>query len=306
MMSAAKGETRRQTLIGILIAVGMGLLTSIPRAEEPPGLTGGNEAIPPATLAPLRIMNGDATLLGSIYLAEGAGPHPTVILLHGFPGNELNLDLAHAIRRAGWNVAYFHYRGTWGSGGEFSFGNALDDVEAVLKSLRGKSLAGNYRIDTTRIALIGHSFGGFLALKVASTDPDISCVAAMAPGNLGLYGQMIVANPELGKVNWDLIDKEKAVRGYSGQQSALDLEAHAEDWDLRATATALSTRPVLLLHGARDQLVRIVEHQMLVEAFGAASASRFSSLILPTDHYFSTNRLELADHLVDWLSAECN
>lgn len=304
-MSAATESTLRRALIGILIAVGMGLLTSIPRAEEPPGLTGENEAIPPATLAPLRITNGDATLLGTVYIAEGAGPHPTVVLLHGFPGSELNLDLAHAIRRAGWNVAYFHYRGTWGSGGEFSFGNALDDVEAVLKSLRGESLAGNYRIDTTRIALIGHSFGGFLALKVASTDPGISCVAAMAPGNLGLYGQMIVANPELGKVNWDLIDKEKAVRGYSGQQSALDLEAHAEDWDLRATATALSTRPVLLLHGARDQLVRIVEHQMLVEAFEAAGADRFSSLVLPTDHYFSTNRMELADHLIGWLAVEC-
>ena len=35
------------------------------------------------------------------YLAGGAGPHPTMVLLHGFPGNEQNLDLAQAIRRAG-------------------------------------------------------------------------------------------------------------------------------------------------------------------------------------------------------------
>src|SRR4051812_40981938 len=46
-----------------------------------------------------------------IYLASGAGPHPTLLLLHGFPGNEQNLDLAQAARRDGWNVLTLHYRG---------------------------------------------------------------------------------------------------------------------------------------------------------------------------------------------------
>ena len=47
----------------------------------------------------------------------GAGRRPTVVLLHGLPGNEKNLDLAQAIRRAGWNVVTFNYRGSWGSPG---------------------------------------------------------------------------------------------------------------------------------------------------------------------------------------------
>ena len=33
-------------------------------------------------------------------IAAGAGPHPTMLLLHGLPGNERNLDLAQAARRA--------------------------------------------------------------------------------------------------------------------------------------------------------------------------------------------------------------
>ncbi|MFD3266336.1 hypothetical protein [Phenylobacterium ferrooxidans] len=32
-------------------------------------------------------------------------------------GNEKNLDLAQAVRRAGWNAAAFNYRGSWGSPG---------------------------------------------------------------------------------------------------------------------------------------------------------------------------------------------
>src|SRR6266436_1598048 len=66
------------------------------------------------------------------YLAGGVGPHPTIVLLHGFPGNEQNLDLAQSIRRAGWNVLYFHYRGSWGSEGDFSFSNAMQDTLAAI------------------------------------------------------------------------------------------------------------------------------------------------------------------------------
>jgi len=38
-----------------------------------------------------------------------------VVLLHGYPGNERNLDLAQARRRDGWDIVFFHYRGAWGS-----------------------------------------------------------------------------------------------------------------------------------------------------------------------------------------------
>jgi hypothetical protein len=42
--------------------------------------------------------------------ANGAGPHPTALLIHGFPGNEKNLDLAQSLRRAGYNVLFFIQR----------------------------------------------------------------------------------------------------------------------------------------------------------------------------------------------------
>jgi len=66
----------------------------------------------------------DAGSNAIVYEAQGAGPHPTVVLLHGFPGNEKNLVLAQALRRAGWNVVFFHYRGSWGSGGPLLLGSA--------------------------------------------------------------------------------------------------------------------------------------------------------------------------------------
>ena len=67
-----------------------------------------------------------------LYTARGAGPHPTILLLHGLPGNEQNLDAAQTIRRAGWNVLTLHYRGSWGSPGNFSFSHCLEDAAAAL------------------------------------------------------------------------------------------------------------------------------------------------------------------------------
>lgn len=40
-----------------------------------------------------------------IYIASGAGPHPTVLMLHGFPSNEKNLDLTTAYWLRRWGEA---------------------------------------------------------------------------------------------------------------------------------------------------------------------------------------------------------
>ena len=73
----------------------------------------------PPGLSVLTIPSNGSEMDAFFYLASGAGPHGTVVLLHGLPGYEINGDLAQSIRRAGWNVLLFNYRGTWGSTGIF-------------------------------------------------------------------------------------------------------------------------------------------------------------------------------------------
>ncbi|MFN3725654.1 MAG: alpha/beta hydrolase family protein [Allosphingosinicella sp.] len=105
-----------------------------------------------------------------MFQAAGPGPHPTLLLLHGLPGNERNLDLAQAARRAGWNVLTFTYRGAWGSEGTFSFQHAVADTEAALRWLRSEEAAQDYGVDSARIVVVGHSMGGFMAAYVATHD----------------------------------------------------------------------------------------------------------------------------------------
>ena len=57
------------------------------------------DAAHPAHNQQLLIPSAGVGLNALLFGAAGAGLHPTVILMHGLPGNERNLDLAQAIRR---------------------------------------------------------------------------------------------------------------------------------------------------------------------------------------------------------------
>ncbi len=97
----------------------------------------------PARMEVLHIPSGGVQINGVAYLASGAGVHPTLVLLHGLPGNEKNLDLAQAVRRAGWNAITFNYRGSWGSPGLFRFANNLR--AAIRRGPSGRSLGWRQR-----------------------------------------------------------------------------------------------------------------------------------------------------------------
>src|SRR5580700_12335767 len=157
-----RGERRPQGIVawGILAAwtaLGCSMLPTCVFAQQNADST--HLQSDRASMQELQIPSHGALLNGFVYVAAGAGPHPAVILLHGFPGNERNLDLAQDIRRAGWDVLYFDYRGSWGSTGEFSFTHGIEDTAAAIDYLRSPAMARTLRLDPSRIVLIGHSMG---------------------------------------------------------------------------------------------------------------------------------------------------
>src|SRR5262249_27801683 len=115
----------------------------------------------PAANRQVLIPSGGVGMNALLLLAAGSGAKPTLLLLHGLPGNEQNLDLAQAVRRAGWNVLTMHYRGSWGSPGSFSIAGAVEDAGAAMAFLRQPENAAKYGIDPRRILIGGHSMGGF-------------------------------------------------------------------------------------------------------------------------------------------------
>jgi uncharacterized protein len=124
-------------------------------------------------------------LLGVFYLAAGDGAHPTAVLFHGFPGYEQNLDIAHVLRAQGWNVLAMHYRGSWGVKGTFSFEHAAEDADTQVRFVLDPPNAQKYRIDTTRVMVIGHSMGGYMATSAAAHNKAVAAAVLISPWNIG-------------------------------------------------------------------------------------------------------------------------
>ncbi|WP_220449087.1 alpha/beta hydrolase family protein [Nonomuraea mesophila] len=151
--------------------------------------------VPPASTPAVTFISGGHTLLGVLHVPAGPGPHPVVVLLHGFPGNERNFDLAQALRQAGYAALVFHYRGSWGVGGSYAWGHVLEDAARVTRAVREEAAAAEHRLDPGRPALVGHSLGGFAALMTAAQDSAVRAVVSVAAFDLGVAAVGCRADP---------------------------------------------------------------------------------------------------------------
>jgi pimeloyl-ACP methyl ester carboxylesterase len=242
------------------------------------------------------VLNG--TMNALLYLAAGAGPHPTLLLLHGFPGNEQNLDLAQAARRDGWNVLTLHYRGSWGSKGSFSFGHAAADAHAALAFLRDPKVAAKYRIDTARIAVAGHSMGGFMAADAAADDKAVIGLFLIDAWNIGADGRLVMTEP--GKKAWhaEAAGDLPPLAGTSETALAAEMHDGADRFDLLKRIAAYGKRPLAVYGAARGNGDG---NKTYMAAANAAGSTQVIGAIWPTDHPFSDKRIALAEALVAWL-----
>ena len=268
-----------------------------------------DSAFPPA-MRELSFESGGSKLNGLMYIADGPGPHPTVVLLHGYPGNERNLDLAQAMRRAHMNVLYFNYRGTWGSGGEFSIPHALEDVAKAVELARDEVWASVYRSDPDKVALVGHSFGGFLGAITTAENEDISCFAFLAGADMGTFGALARDN-ETARAGFESalgLDMDAAGGPINGNAHLVveEIVDRVEAYDVPSHASALVSRPLLVVGGQQDEaLPKAEHHDRVVAALRAAGAERLTEVVFDDDHVFSAHRVELAQQLIDWQQAEC-
>jgi dipeptidyl aminopeptidase/acylaminoacyl peptidase len=225
-------------------------------------------------------------LVGVLYLARGEEPKPTVLLLHGCPGLEKNLDLAVRLRDRGWNALLFHYRGCWGSAGRYDLRTIPRDVTVAIDYL-----AGCPRVDAGRIAVLGHSLGGWAALVTAAAEPRLRAVA--------VYG----AAPRLGAGLWlSPVQIEQEFTRFlatTTEELAEQLTVVAERMDGLAAAAGIEPRPLLVVHGTADRWVPVAQARELRERAGPSCCY---VEVEGADHAFSWHRAELADLIVGWLS----
>jgi len=254
----------------------------------------------PATTLPQAIPSGDVNLNAVLYAAAGVGPHPTVLLLHGLPGNEQNVDCAQFIRRAGWNVLAIHYRGSWGGPGTFSFVHCLEDAAAALSWLRATGLQSDLRIDPHRIVIIGHSMGGFVAAHTAAAHPEVIGTALISGVDLGrAFGRGSTDDATNVDDNIGVSAGLHILTGTSPRSLAHEAHSQGESWQLTSYAVRLADRPLLLItsdDGFADEGVA------LANATSRCGGATVSYTHLADDHSYSNSRIELQKLSLEWLA----
>jgi pimeloyl-ACP methyl ester carboxylesterase len=171
----------------------------------------------------VRIQANGFSLAGTLSRPQGAtGALPAVILVSGsgptdrdetVAGIPIFGEISQALADAGFAVLRYDKRGVGQSGGRpesATLADYADDLRAAIRML-----ADRKDIDKRRIAVVGHSEGGALALMVASKEKRVAAVALLA--TLGVTGAEINLYP----VGHAL---ERANRPEAQRQSTIDLQ----------------------------------------------------------------------------------
>lgn len=267
------------------------LSAQVPKAigADPP-----RDSANPARMEVLHIPSGGVKINGVAYLASGAGRHPTFIFFHGLPGNEKNIDLAQAVRRAGWNAITVNYRGSWGSPGAFRFGGNLEDADAVLAFVRDSTNARQLGIDARRLVIAGHSMGGWVTALTAARHPELLGAILISAADMGRVGT--IQRDTLASF---MADNMESLSGVTAQSMADELLAGAARWRFETAAPGLARMPMLVL-SSDDGLAAHTDP--LVQRVRALGNDRVTTEHQPTDHSWSDKRIALQAAVLNWLA----
>ena len=252
------------------------------------------DAAHPAGMVVLHIPSHGTIINGIVYTPAGAGPHPTIIICHGLPGNEKNLDLAQAVRRAGWNAVTFNYRGSWGSPGSYSFVQNLQDADAVLAYLRAPENVAKLQIDTRKMVLAGHSMGGWVTVMTAAHDRALAGAILISAADMGQLGKM-----EHKKLVAEMADNMEGLAGVTPESMASEDTQNAQAFGFANAIPGLKDVPMLVL-SANDELAP--QTDALIQAIQAEGGHNIKSIHAATDHSWSDRRIFLESSVIEWLA----
>ncbi|WP_280396338.1 alpha/beta hydrolase [Nocardia brasiliensis] len=252
------------------------------------------------TCRPVPFYSNRSRLDADLHLPDGgvaASPLPVIVAASGYQG----LKVIHPERFArafcplGYAVLAFDYRGFGESEGERGRLAPQDWVEDVRAAVDRVALEPD--IDTHRIALVGWGLGGGVVIGEAAHDPRVravACLNGIADGNRATRnmhdhiswstlldrisldrGHRATAGRSEITSPWDIVrlDRDTRTNTYVGQElykargfgSGVNLES--ADLLLRfrpeRDVGRLAGRPLLIVHGARNELHRPEEAHSL-------------------------------------------
>jgi alpha-L-fucosidase 2 len=220
---------------------------------------------------------GGTALLLDLHVPDGAGPFPAAILVHGGGFDEGSRGtnvrpLFEPLADAGFAWFSIDYR----MAPKFHFAEAGADVASAIRWV--KANAATYHVDTSKIAIIGESAGGFLVNYAGTHETADTRVAAVVdfygPVDYGKLAEARRDHPEL--FNMATINRHAANGGgihFFGAER-LDAEGLAKLHNVSPIfAVHRGMPPFLAIHGNKDDQVLYEQSVALCEAMRKSGAS---------------------------------
>ena len=236
---------------------------------------------------------------GRLYLPDGNSRHPAVCVCHGIPsGKPSDSDdggyqlLAERICQEGFAVLIFNFRGAGDSGGNLDMLGWTRDLTAAIDYLW--DLPG---VDRSHLALLGFSGGAAVSVYVAARDKRVASVAACAcPAEFSFFND--ASEPQ------QIVDYFRSI----GTIRDADFPRSAEEWFNGFSLVSpikyvdgITPRPLLLVHGNKDETVNISHAHRLYEKAGEPKQL---VIIEGAGHRLRQDNQAVAA-VLDWLKARC-
>ncbi|HPF51332.1 MAG TPA: alpha/beta fold hydrolase [Draconibacterium sp.] len=259
---------------------------------------------------PLKIsfMHDNHRLQGWFYKAEGNGPFPTLILLHGAMGRDGDIfNLGQSLSREGYNVLTYSYPGSWRSEGLKTDRAALESVASAIGFIRSKTTIQEFDIDTTDIILAGHSYGGGMALLGAALDPGIHKVIGIASADLYETANELEQSQERQQNFQQMVDRmlmnPSMARGTTGKEYVDKMISDKERYNTVKYAGVLAEKHILLLTGWLDRMKPIERYALpLYRALQAQGSQNVTIMAFNTNHEFYSAQNEMTKTIIEWLN----
>ena len=207
------------------------------------------------------------TLAGRLYLPDKVDryPYPTVCICHGIPSGKPTANdkgyplLAEIICRQGLAVFIFNFRGTGASSGNLDIPGWARDLERVIEYLGSIS-----EVDQSHLSLLGFSGGAAVSIYVAAQNPRISSVVACAcPAKFTQQNKT-----DNSRAIVEHFRQIGAIRDQGFSRSATEWLEGFEMIRPIDRIARIAPRPLLLVHGDRDEVVAVSHAYRLYDRAG--------------------------------------
>ena len=215
---------------------------------------------------------------GDLRVPAGPGPHPAVVVCHGFKGWKdwgFHPWLGTRLAEAGLAAVHFNFsrNGVREADGDIEDLDAFrrntlsierDDLDTVLDAVLSGKLGAP--LDPSRLGLAGHSRGGGVALLGAAERPEVKALSTWA--SVSHFDRI---TDEATLVEWRRAGVFEVLNSRTGQVLPMGVEfledvlGNLDRLHLLVAARRLRV-PWLLLHGTADETVPFAEAEALARA----------------------------------------